>query len=283
MGVGRHGDHAAAVGDRGGTAVEDRVRRDEAFLERTGDRDNFEDGAGLVDVGHGAVTLTIHRRGLRVEETVEIVGRPVGEAEDAARARLAHDDDAAFRIIAGRGGGKGVLAGLLDEAVDRQHDRAAVDRCDLAEAIARDLATAAVAFRFDPTLLTEEQRIHHTLDPGSGDGLLIHVAEHVRGELTLRVVAAVLQFRAERLDAERLDALHRGLVDLMREDRPADRLLLAGLIKARRGLEGFADLGKRQIKDGRNFQHALLLAFDERVRIHADIPDVLGHRQKVIL
>ena len=283
MRVGRHGDHAAAIRDGHGTTVEDRVRRDEAFLERTGDRDNLEDGAGLVDVRHRAVTLTIHRRGLRVEETVEVVGRPVGEAEDAARARLAHNDDSAFRIVAGGRGGESVLAGLLDEAIDRQHDGAAVDRRDFAEAITGDLAAASIAFRFNPTLLAEEERVHHALNAGSGDTLLIHEAEYVRGELTLRIVAPVLQFSAERLDAQRLDPLHRGLVDLMGENGPADCLFFAGLVQARSRLESLADLGERQAKDGRNFKGAVRLALDERVRVHADIPNVIGHRQKVFL
>jgi len=128
------------------------------LLERAGDRDDLEDRARLVDVGHRAVALAVHRRGLGVPEEVEVEGRPVGEAEDAAGARLADDDDAALGIITRGGGGEGVLAGLLHEAVDGEDDGAAVDRRDLADADARDLAVLAVALGLDPAFLPGEQR-----------------------------------------------------------------------------------------------------------------------------
>ena len=281
--VGRKRDHASAVGHAGRAAVVDGVRRDEALLERAGDGDDLEDRSRLIDVGDRAVALAVHRRRLRVEETVEVEGRPVREAEDTAGARLADDDDRALGIITGRGGGERLLAGLLDEAVDREDDGAAVDRRDLAQTDARELAVAAVAFGFDPALLAFEERIHDALDAGGGDALLVDVAQHVGGQLALGVAAAVFQFGAERLDAERLDALDHVLAGLAREDGPTDAVLLAGGVGADGGLEGQADLGGGQAEGDGDLGRALAVGLGEHVGVDADVPDVFGQGEQVVL
>jgi hypothetical protein len=142
---------------------------------------------------------------------------------------------------------------------------------------------AAVALGFDPAVLADEQRVHHALDAGGRDAVLVDVAQDVGGELPLGVVTAVFQLGAERLDPEGLDALDRVLVDFAGEDSPADRLLLAGFVEAGDGLESQPHLRVRLPEDGRDLEGAFALSFDQGVRVHADIPDIFGDREQVIL
>ena len=60
-------------------------------------------------------------------------------------------------------------------------------------------------------------------------------------------------------------------------------MLLAGAVDADGGLEGLTDLGGGQPEHDRDLRRALAVGLGEHVRIHADVPDVLGHGQQVVL
>ena len=105
----------------------------------------------------------------------------------------------------------------------------------------------------------------------------------MRGQLALGIAAAIFQFGTERLDAERLDALDDVLAGLTREHGPTDGMLLAVGVDALGGVEGQTDLGDGQAEHHRDFGRALAVGLGEHVRIHADVPDVLGDGEQVVL
>ena len=93
-------------------------RRDDAVGERAGDRDELEDRARLVDVGHGAVLVGGPVGSLPKPWKPSL--RHVGHGEDLAGPRVHHDGDR--RLAAGVAHGllEDVLGVVLDLAVERE-------------------------------------------------------------------------------------------------------------------------------------------------------------------
>ena len=216
------GNHPTFVRHAREPAVVDRIGGDEPLFERPRHRHDLEDRPRLVDIGHRAVALAVHRRQLRVEEFVQVERGPIGQAEDTAGLRFGDDDDARLRGILLGGLLQGDLAGVLHQAVDREDDGAAVDGRDFPQTIAGDFAAAAIPLGFDPTLLPLQEAIQRLLDADRRHHLLVDVPDDVRGQLPFRIVPAILEFGPDGLELQFLDLFHGRLIAFPREDDPAD-------------------------------------------------------------
>ena len=256
-------NHPAFVGHGRQPTVVDGVGRDEALLECARDRNDFEDRPRLVDIGHRAVTLAIHRRELRVEEFIQVKRGPIGQTKDTASLGFADDDNARLRRILVGGLFQGDLTGILDEAVDREHNRAAVDGRDFAQAVAGNLATTAIALGFNPTLLPLEETIQRLFNTNRRHHLFIDVPHDVCRQLPFRVIPTILEFGPHGLELQFLDLLHGRLIAFPSEDDPADAAGDAFIVHAGSWVEGRLDRQERQTQNRCNLNRPLMVVLKE--------------------
>ena len=182
--------------------VEPGARLDQAVLERPGDREGLEGGAGLVA---GADRAVLARVGGRAPDVVGVDAGPVGHGQQLAAARVHHQcrggpgpERAAHLAHHG-------LHPLLQRSVDRERQVLAclgavgVDDAHRLPGGVLDQPTAAV--------LAVQLLLVLLLDPRQPHVVGAHGAEELARERALRVGPARLGDRVDALDAELGDLL----------------------------------------------------------------------------
>ena len=181
------------VGDADRRRQRERRRRaDDLLRQRRGDRDDLERRARLVDVGDDAVAPL---RGRGRAELVRVEAGRDRHREHAAGARVEHDRAASLgaplldRVAQHR------LRVRLDAMVDRQEDVVAGPlrlRRDHVDHTAGRIADGRLAAG-----LADERLVERALEPFEAVVVDPGVAEHVRSDAALRVVAQLLGVEPE--------------------------------------------------------------------------------------
>ena len=180
---GRVADHEIA-----GCGLHHRLRPHHPRLQRGGDGEGLERGAGLEQIGHRAVAGSAH---VELRAVVRVVRRHVGHRQHLAGPHVEDDDPAGLGAMLDDRGLQLAIGEVLQLAIDRQREVAALDRRAHALRVLHHPPQpvldhpAAAGLAGQPVLV------------GELDALLaavVHVgeAEQMRGHLAVRVVAPVL-------------------------------------------------------------------------------------------
>ena len=210
-------DHAVGDLDRG-SEPERAAGIDDLVLQRSRNGHELERGARLVRVRHGSVAAAV---GTRRREAVGVEARCRRHREHLARARI-HDDSrrrsrapAANRVL------ENLLRIRLDLAVDGQANapsgRLGLGLHDVERAPKRVLHD-----RLAPGL-AGERALERVLESLQALVVEPRVAEHLRGDRTLRVVAKLLGIEPEPGEVQRLEVLRLSRVGLSRNVDEASR------------------------------------------------------------
>ena len=156
-------------------------------------------------------------------EEVRVEGRRLGEGQHVSRERIEREHDAAARSargdgVAQRGGGFGLERGVEGEA------HVAAGRAPALGAARDEQAAARVALDADAPRLAAQPGFFLLLDRAHADAVDVREADHLRGELLVRVDAPRLFEQPHARERERAHALRRLALDPARDEDEGARL-----------------------------------------------------------
>ncbi len=187
--------------DVAGIAVDEIGRRNHALLERGRRGDDLERRSRLVDVLDRTIAAQLLTRvAIRVRIEIGRVGQRqnlagVGIHDDRRPARRTSPLDAVAQLT---------LGDVLQKLVDGQLERRARGRWPLDAA---ERAAARVALDQHRAGPAEDQPVVRRLDAGQANVVDANVAEHVRGQIGIRVGALALLDESNARQLERRNAL----------------------------------------------------------------------------
>ena len=191
---------AAGEGDLAALAVDVVVGRDGVLVERRGVSDQLEDRAGLVDIADGVVAEQC-RRG--VAKVVGVEGGADGQGENLAGVHVLHDHGAVE--------GLGLLHGVIESLLGKELDVLVDGEDEIAAGLGVALAGAEhLAPGIDGGVHAAghavQLRVEFFFQTPESVVVYADVAEHLRGDLVVRIEALKLLLEVDALHVEGADA-----------------------------------------------------------------------------